>query len=194
LCGGAFFAVPFLGLSLGAMPSILIGATAFGASELLLNDKSKDDIKIQKANVKYIIKKAKKQIRDIKYYQKRVEGTKFRQTISSICKTCNKIIDVVESKPSTYNKISNFFDYYLPYTLNTLKKYDDIENQSLSSAESKTFMATTKDSFCKIDNALKKMLDNLYSKDIDNANAEMKVLDMMLNSEGLTEDDFKRDW
>ena len=37
--GGMFFAVPYLALSLPVLPSVLIGACAFGAGELVFGDK-----------------------------------------------------------------------------------------------------------------------------------------------------------
>ena len=44
--GGIFFAVPYLGLSLGIAPALVIGATAFTASELVLSGvKTKDTLK-----------------------------------------------------------------------------------------------------------------------------------------------------
>ena len=39
IVGGAFFAVPYLGLSVGIIPSLALGAGAFGASELIFSDK-----------------------------------------------------------------------------------------------------------------------------------------------------------
>ena len=38
--GGAFFAVPYLAIGISAIPSALIGITAYGAGMLLFNDKT----------------------------------------------------------------------------------------------------------------------------------------------------------
>ena len=35
--GSSFFAIPYLALSLPVLPAVLIGASAFGASELVLS-------------------------------------------------------------------------------------------------------------------------------------------------------------
>ena len=37
IVGGAFFAIPYIGLSLGIAPALAIGVTAFTASELVLS-------------------------------------------------------------------------------------------------------------------------------------------------------------
>ena len=43
--GGVFFAVPYLALSAPILPSLLIGAAAYGAGELVLGDPASDLVK-----------------------------------------------------------------------------------------------------------------------------------------------------
>ena len=51
--GGAFFAVPYLGLSFALAPALAIGCAAFGASELVLSGiKGKETLKIKKEEEK----------------------------------------------------------------------------------------------------------------------------------------------
>ena len=46
IVGGAFFAIPYIGLSLGIAPALAIGVTAFTASELVLSGvKEKENLK-----------------------------------------------------------------------------------------------------------------------------------------------------
>ena len=88
--------------------------------------------------------------------------------------------------------MNNFFDYYLPVTLSILKKYDEIENQRLSSDEGKKFMQQTESMIEKINNAFKSQLSNLYQADIVDTDAEMKVFETMLKADGYdTSNDFK---
>ena len=88
--------------------------------------------------------------------------------------------------------MNNFFEYYLPVTLNILTRYDEIENQKLSSEESKKFMSQTKNMMEKINNAFKNQLSNLYQSDIVDTDAEMKVFEGMLKADGYdTSTDFK---
>ena len=89
--------------------------------------------------------------------------------------------------------MNNFFEYYLPVTLNILTRYDEIENQKLSSEESKKFMSQTKNMMEKINTAFKNQLSNLYQSDIVDTDAEMKVFDSMLKADGYdTSNDFKQ--
>ena len=106
-------------------------------------------------------------------------------------RTTLKIIQTVEKKPEKFDKIENFFDYYLPITLNILNKYDEIENQRLTSEESKKFMKQAENMVSKIDEAFKKQLDNLYQSEMVDTDAEMKVFENMLRSDGFVSEDFK---
>lgn len=123
----------------------------------------------------------------------KIEDSELRQNIRDVSDTITKIIDTIEKEPKKSNKMNNFFEYYLPVTLNILTRYDEIENQKLSSEESKKFMSQTKNMMEKINNAFKNQLSNLYQSDIVDTDAEMKVFDSMLKADGYdTSNDFKQ--
>ena len=68
----------------------------------------------------------------------------------------------------------------------------EIENQRLTTEESKKFMDSTKKMVTKINDAFKKQLSNLYQSDMIDTDAEMKVFESMLQSDGFDQDnDFK---
>ena len=114
----------------------------------------------------------------------KVENSELQKNIKEINETVAKIIYTIEKKPSKYKKMNNFFDYYLPVTLNILKRYDDIENQRLVSEDGKKFMKQTESMIEKINNAFKNQLSNLYQSDIVDTDAEMKVFESMLEADG----------
>ena len=94
-------------------------------------------------------------------------------------------------KKNPINHAHSFFDYYLPRTLTILNKYDVIENQALEAEEIKKFMASTEKMIAKIKESFKSQLANLYQVDLLDTDAEMKVFESMLKSEGFTDtDDF----
>ena len=122
----------------------------------------------------------------------KLENESLQKDIKEIYQTANKIISTVEKNPKKYNKTSNFFDYYLPVTLNILKRYDEIENQKLTSSESEKFMLQTKSMIEKVNVAFKNQLSNLYQSEIIDTDAEMKVFDSMLRADGYdVKSDFK---
>ena len=118
-----------------------------------------------------------------------VENPELSNNISEIHTTVSEIIETVEKKPDKYKKMNNFFGYYLPVTINILTKYDEIENQKLNTEDSKKFMESTQKMVKKINEAFKKQLSNLYQSDMIDTDAEMKVFDTMLKSDGYDVDD-----
>ena len=114
----------------------------------------------------------------------KIENEEIVSNIHKINESVNKIIDTIEKQPKKYKKMENFFDYYLPVTINILKKYDEIENQRLTTEDSKKFMESTRKMIKKIEEAFRSQLSNLYQSDMIDMDAEMKVFDTMLKSDG----------
>ena len=190
--GGAFFAIPYIGLGVSLLPSLGIGAVAFGAGNLLFSSDAKDKVeKVAKEMTLYdTLKQAKEQNAQIQNIMGKLEDPELVKNVGEIHDTVTKIIDTVSRKPDKIKKTNSFFNYYLPVTLNILSKYDDIENQKLDSKDSEKFMKKTQEMISKINKSFKTQLSNLYQADIIDTDAEMKVFETMLNSEGFDISDF----
>ncbi len=180
--GAGFTALSGIGLGIAWPISIPIGVVAFGASELIFS-KSKS-LKENDKNLYDTLQTAKLQNQEIYNMIRRVEPVKLKQNIREITETATKIIYTIEQKPEKYKKVDTFFDYYLPVTLKILRKYDEIENQRLTSKESSTFMAQTEKMVEEINEAFKKQLANMYQADMVDTDAEMKVFESMLKADG----------
>ena len=164
---------------------------AFGAGELILrkNEKEKRD---SNRSLYEVLEQAKLDNKQIENMIPKIEDSSMKENIGQINSSVTKIINTIEKKPSKYNRMSNFFDYYLPRTLVILKKYDEIENQRLNTEESQKFMKQTQNMIKKINQAFNSQLSNLYQSDIVDTDAEMKVFDSMLKADGYdTTSDFK---
>ena len=72
-----------------------------------------------------------------------------------------------------------------------MDRYDDIENQNLSSKESKKILKTTLEMLEAVDDAFQNILNSLYQSDIIDMDAEMKVFSTMLKSDGFNNNDLK---
>ena len=114
----------------------------------------------------------------------KIEDEQMKKNIKEINDSATKIINTVENKPKKVKNMNNFFNYYLPVTLNILKKYDEIENQRLVTDEGKKFILQTQEMVKKINSAFKNQLSNLYSSDMIDTDAEMKVFETMLKVDG----------
>lgn len=182
--GGAFFAVPYLALSAGILPSLAIGACAFGAGELLFYSKEKKTLKDTNRPLYEVLEDAKNKNAEIKKMISEVKDEELQRNIKEITDSVSKIINTVTKKPAKYKNMNNFFDYYLPVTLNIIKKYDEIENQNLVTDEGKKFMKQAENMLAKINVAFKNQLSNLYQSEMVDTDAEMKVFDAMLKTDG----------
>lgn len=185
--GSAFFAIPYLALSLPLLPSALIGTGAFIAGELLLSSDEKNQIPTE--SVKKTLDSAKDESKDIYNMRSKIEDEDLKKYIINISTSANKIISTIEKEPKKIRKIANFFDYYLPVTLSIIKRYDEIENQNLSSQEMKEFISSTKLMLKSADEAFNKILERLYQNDMINIDADMKVFNSMLKADGYDDEE-----
>lgn len=189
LVGASFFAVPYLGLSIAIAPALAIGAAAFGASELVLSSfKSKETLKDTNRTLYQKIQDAKKQNKEILSLIPKVESGDTRKNLNEIHSTVDKILTTIENSPNKANRLNNFFDYYLPVLIKIVNRYDEVENQKLVSKEGKEFMKKADKMIEGTNSAFESILSSLYQKDIMDADADMKVYDMMLKADGIVDD------
>lgn len=193
ILGGVFFAVPYLACGISAIPSVAIGLAAYGAGLLIFQDKQKIDISDNlEEDDKKALRKAKDEVIKMQTISTKLENPQIVQNTKKICSTSNKIIVTVQKYPSKLKSIRNFLNYYLPVTIKILERYDEIENQKLATKESKKFMASVEDMIEKIKTAFEEQLSNIYQTEMVDTNAELKVFESMLKSDGfLDEIDFK---
>ena len=183
--GGAFFAIPYLAVTIPLVPSILIGTSAFFATELVLGGLKKEDLKETNRPLFLTLQDAKKQNEKILETIPLVDDKVVQDNLIDINKTVDKIITAVSKKQKKKKEIDNLFDYYLPVLVKIIKRYDEIENQNLKSKESKKFMESTNKMIAEAKDAFHNILSNLYESDIVDADAEMKVFMTMVKTDGL---------
>ncbi len=187
--GSTFFAVPYLVLAVPLAPSLIIGAMAFGAGELVLGE-SKLTLKDTNRSLFETLELAKKQNKRILSMIPMIEDESIRQTLNEIHESVSKIIKTIEKEPKKVNRTNNFFDYYLPITVKIVERYDEIENQKLSSSETTKFLKSTNKMIGEINRAYKKILEDLYRTDMVDMDAEMKVFDSLLKADGFNDAEF----
>ena len=129
--GGVFFAVPYLVLSAPLLPSLAIGAAAFGAGELVFGD-YKLTLKETNRSLYQVLEDAKKKNKHIVDMIPMIEDQEIQKELNEINDSVTKIIDTVAKNPKKVDQTDNFFDYYLPITVKIVDRYDEIENQKLT--------------------------------------------------------------
>lgn len=182
--GASFFALGYLGMSVALLPALAIGAGAYVASELVIKGPEPAIDKVEEMSLKKRLEVARKQNKHISEMIDEVDSIDVSKNIKKINVTANKILNTIE-KNKINNKSSNkFLDYYLPVCVNIIDRYDEIENQGLTSKDSKKFMNNSIKMIEETSSAFEKILDSLYQNDIYNNEAEMKVYNQMLKSDG----------
>lgn len=175
-------------MAVGILPSLAIGVGAFCAGELVFHVAKKETA--IKKSLYEIITEAKTKNFQISKIIPKIEDPELISIIKEINSTVEKIINTIEKKPEKYKKCERFFSYYLPVTIDILNRYDEIENQKLTTKDSTKFMEDTKKMAERINKAFKKQLSSLYQSDMIDTDAEMKVFDSMLKADGYNDDDF----
>ena len=184
--GAGFFAVGYLALALPIAPALAIGAVAFGASELVISSNKKIQEKVG-LSFKEEVAIARKEIKYLKDMSDKIDDECVTKDLEEITKTADKIINKIEENELQNKVARKFMDYYLPVCVKIVGRYDEIENQSLTSKDSKEFMQNTAKILKATNKAFKKILNSLYQSEIDDADAEMKVLNTMLTADGFDE-------
>lgn len=181
--GAGFFAVGYLGLMVPLAPALLLGTGAFVASELVMNS-SKIKEEIKELSLKEKLNISRESNMHIKNMIKNLDDEDVKVDLEEITKTTTKILDTIVKNNLNNRTTNKFIDYYLPVCVKIVDRYDEIENQSLTSSDSKRFMSDSKKIIKDTNKAFKKILDSLYQSDILNADAEMKVYNSILKSDG----------
>lgn len=186
--GGAIFAIPYLGLAIGVLPSLAMGVTGFVATELVLSGvKTKETLKNTDRNSYKKVMNAKKQNEEILKLVPKVENEKTKQNLNEIHNTVNKILTAIERKQKKINQLDNFFDYYLPVLIKIVNRYDEVENQSLKSEDGISFIKKADKMINDTNNAFQKILSSLYEKDIMDVGADIEVYNLMLKADGIVD-------
>lgn len=185
--GAGFFAVGYLALAVPLAPALALGAVAFGASELVISGNKKIQEKIE-PTFKERITEAKKENEYLKNMVSKIDNEAISKDLDEITKSSTKIINRIEEN-HLENKVANkFMDYYMPVCVKIVGRYDEIENQSLTSKDSKKFMEDGAKLLKATNKAFRKILNSLYQSDIIDADAEIKVFNGMLTADGYSEE------
>lgn len=186
------FCLLYLVLDLNILFSLIISIIAYLAFTLILN-KNEDNILETAVNselIKYekIYSEAKTIIRKIDLLENQIDNLDMQANIRIICDTSNKILVSLKESPKKTKQVRKFIEYYLPFTLNILNQYNTIEDQKLTSKESIDFMKRVEKMLDRVKEACEIQLNNMYESDLLNTNADIKVFETMLKSDGLVDD------
>lgn len=187
LLGGGFFAASYLALSLPILPASLTALAAFGSGLLIFKDKYDLDDLGEKNGLTYVklLEDSHNNIKKLKSLKSEISDTVLNEHIKNIIDITEKIVKVLHEKPNKISSASKFLNYYLPITIKILERFDEIDDQKLTSNSSKEFLDRIRNLIINIEVAFENQLNNLYNDELIDTNAEIKVFEAMLKADGL---------
>ena len=131
-------------------------------------------------------------LRRIRKLNDAIENQELSDKIDRIEELTAKIFHLLEDRPEKAGELRSFMNYYLPQTLKILENYAKLEAQGIEGdniAEAKQKIEAMMD---KVVDGYETQLDKLFANDVLDISADLKVMESMLEKDGLTvENDFK---
>ena len=103
--------------------------------------------------------------------------------------TTKKIFSALEEDPVRLGSTRKFLNYYLPTTVNLLRRYQALERQNVSGKNITETMEKIEGMLETVSLAYERQLDNLYAADAMDITADIQVMQQMMAAEGLLQND-----
>lgn len=133
-----------------------------------------------------VIYQGKRAIADIRRLNDEIPDERISAQIDLIERLTAQIFDCVRKNPKKLSQIRQFLNYYLPTTIKLMEQYVTLQNQSLKTENITDGMQKIEDLLDKVIIAFQRQLDALFEADVVDITADIRVMEQMMASEGLT--------
>ena len=133
-----------------------------------------------------VIYQGKRAIADIRRLNDEIPDERISAQIDLIERLTAQIFDCVRKNPKKLSQIRQFLNYYLPTTIKLMEQYVTLQNQSLKTENITEGMQKIEDLLDKVIIAFQRQLDALFEADVVDITADIRVMEQMMTSEGLT--------
>ena len=133
-----------------------------------------------------VIYQGKRAIADIRRLNDEIPDERISAQIDLIERLTAQIFDCVRKNPKKLSQIRQFLNYYLPTTIKLMEQYVTLQNQSLKTENITEGMQKIEDLLDKVIIAFQRQLDALFEADVVDVTADIRVMEQMMASEGLT--------
>ena len=134
-----------------------------------------------------VIYQGKRAIADIRRLNDEIPDERISAQIDLIERLTAQIFDCVRKNPKKLSQIRQFLNYYLPTTIKLMEQYVTLQNQSVKTENITEGMQKIEDLLDKVIIAFQRQLDALFEADVVDITADIRVMEQMMASEGLTE-------
>lgn len=121
-----------------------------------------------------------------------IKDEKISAQIDDIEATTSRIFDIVIAHPDKLPQISKYLNYYLPTTMKLLNTYDRMGSQGVAGENISGTMKKVEDTLDMVVNAFHKQLDTLFAGEAIDVSADIQVMENLMRTEGLTEDEINQ--
>jgi hypothetical protein len=125
-------------------------------------------------------------LRRIRQINDAIANPELSEKIYRIEELTGKIFRLLEERPEKTGELRSFMNYYLPQTLKILESYAKLEAQGIDGeniTEAKNKIEAMMD---KLVDGYETQLDKLFADDVLDISADLKVMESMLEKDGLT--------
>lgn len=133
-----------------------------------------------------VIYQGKRAIADIRRLNDEIPDERISAQIDLIERLTAQIFDCVRKNPKKLSQIRQSLNYYLPTTIKLMEQYVTLQNQSLKTENITEGMQKIEDLLDKVIIAFQRQLDALFEADVVDITADIRVMEQMMASEGLT--------
>lgn len=114
-----------------------------------------------------------------------IENQKVSDQIDQIEILTGKILRLLEERPEKAGELRRFMNYYLPQTLKILENYATLEAQGIQGENIVAAKAKIEGMMDKMVEGYETQLDKLFEGDVLDISADLKVMESMLEKDGL---------
>lgn len=133
-----------------------------------------------------VIYQGKRAIADIRRLNDEIPDERISAQIDLIERLTAQIFDCVRKNPKKLSQIRQFLNYYLPTTIKLMEQYVTLQNQNVKTENITEGMQKIEDLLDKVIVAFQRQLDALFESDVVDITADIRVMEQMMASEGLT--------
>lgn len=135
--------------------------------------------------VDQLILKGRAQLQELGTLGDAVGSAALRGHVDALEMLGTKIFAALEEDTSRLGRTRKFLNYYLPTTVNLLRRYRALEMQQAEGENITATMEKIEDMLGKVETAFRKQLDNLYEAEAMDITADIQVMQQIMASEGL---------
>ena len=132
-----------------------------------------------------VIRQGRASIAAIRRLNEQIPDDDISKNLSALEDLTRKIFARLEADKQHLPRCRQFLNYYLPTTIELLERYVTLQNQGLDTGDVREAMGRIAGMLYTIREAFTRQLDSLFAQDVVDINAEITVMEQMMQAQGL---------